>query len=138
MTAPLSTDAHLWLESALRERAWARVGLREGYYAQACFSCQQALEKVLKAFLLAHGVPFPKTHELLRLVALCSDLDSGVQRFEEDARNLDGYYVSTRYPDLASEHEYTKEETEEALRVVDGVLASLEPIIRGKLSAETP
>ena len=63
-------------------------------------------------------------------------LDTRVGRFEEDARNLDGYYISTRYPDLASEHDYSKQEAEEALAVVDGVLAALRPVIEEKLTEE--
>jgi len=137
MTEPLSADAQAWLESALRDRGWARHDLAGGYYAQACFACQQAFEKILKAFLLAHGVPYPKIHELVRLVALCSELNEQVEAFEEDARNIDGYYVSTRYPDLAAEHEYTKEEAEGALKVVDGVLNALRPIIEERLSEKT-
>ncbi|MEX1255875.1 MAG: HEPN domain-containing protein [Dehalococcoidia bacterium] len=136
MTEPLSADAQAWLESALRDSGWARHDFAGGYYAQACFACQQVFEKMLKALLLAHGVPYPKTHELVRLVALCAGLDERVGALEEDARNVDGYYVSTRYPDLASEHEYTKEEAEEALRVVDGMLNALRPIIEESLREE--
>jgi len=136
MTAPLSADARTWLESALRDRGWADLSLRGGYYAQACFGCQQAFEKILKAVLLAHGTPFPKIHELVRLVALCAELDGRIAAFEEDARNLDGYYVSTRYPDLASEHDYSREEGQDALSVLDGVLAALRPIIEEKLTEE--
>ncbi len=137
MTDPLSADARLWVESALRDRGWAQLGLREGYYEQACFGCQQAFEKILKAFLLAHGVAFPKIHELVRLVALCAELDQRAGRFEEDARNIDGYYISTRYPDLASEHEYTKEEAEEALNVVNDVLVGIQALIEERLT-ESP
>ena len=133
MTEPLPADARVWLESALRDQQWAQFSLRGGFHAQACFGCQQSLEKALKAVLLAYGVPFPKTHELVRLVALCGEHDARIARFEEDARNLDSYYMSTRYPDLASEHDYTKEEAEEALSVVVGVLAALRPIIEKKL-----
>ena len=133
MTEPLSADAQAWLESALRDRGWAKYNFDGGYYVQACFACQQVFEKLLKTFLLAHGVPYPKIHELVRLVALCVELDERVRAFEEDARNIDGYYVSTRYPDLAAEHEYTKEEAREALSVVDGALSALRPIIEERL-----
>jgi HEPN domain-containing protein len=136
MTEPLSADAQAWLKSALRDRGWAQHDLAGGYYSQACFACQQVFEKLLKALLLAHGVAYPKTHELVRLVALCTGLDERVADLEEDARNIDGYYVSTRYPDLAAEHEYTEQEAEEALRVVDGALNALRPIIEERLREE--
>ncbi|MEX0785589.1 MAG: HEPN domain-containing protein [Dehalococcoidia bacterium] len=137
MTEPLSADAQTWLNSALRDRAWAKYDLDGGYYAQACFACQQAFEKLLKAVLLAHGIPFPKIHELVRLVQLCSEVEPTVVRFEEDARNIDSYYISTRYPDLAEEHEYTREEALDALQTVDDVLATLRPAIEQRLDKGT-
>lgn len=136
MTGPLAADAQAWLENAQRDRGWARYSFTGGYYAQACFACQQVFEKLLKAFLLAHGVPYPKIHELVQLVALCAELDGRVKVFEEDARNIDGYYISTRYPDLAAEHEYTREEAATALDVIDGVEKTLLSIIEERLKEE--
>ncbi|NUM45036.1 MAG: HEPN domain-containing protein [Anaerolineales bacterium] len=45
-------------------------------YAALCFHAQQAAEKSLKAVLIGHGIPFPRTHNLRTL------LDLMVNRFE--------------------------------------------------------
>ncbi|MEW6107540.1 MAG: HEPN domain-containing protein, partial [Bacillota bacterium] len=39
----------------------------EGPYDTACFHCQQAAEKHLKAFLAYHERPIPHTHDLEEL-----------------------------------------------------------------------
>ncbi|MFO7905763.1 MAG: HEPN domain-containing protein, partial [Pirellulaceae bacterium] len=38
--------------------------------------CQQAAEKHLKAFLVAHGVPFDRVHNLVYLLDLCVEVDA--------------------------------------------------------------
>jgi HEPN domain-containing protein len=45
----------------------------------ACFHCQQAVEKSLKAFLIFHGVAFPFTHDLGKLMPLCAAMDIAVR-----------------------------------------------------------
>ena len=39
----------------------------------ACFHCQQAAQKALKAYLTAHAIPFPFIHDLGRLVKVCAE-----------------------------------------------------------------
>ena len=41
-------EARRWLAQAESDLAFAEVGVREGFFAQACFICQQAGEKALK------------------------------------------------------------------------------------------
>lgn len=43
--------------------------------SSACFHCQQAVEKFLKAFLIANGVETKKTHNIEFLLSECSDID---------------------------------------------------------------
>ncbi|MBN1113900.1 MAG: HEPN domain-containing protein [Oligoflexia bacterium] len=40
-----------------------------------CFHAQQAVEKLLKAFLVKHQAEFPNTHNLMVLINLCSKID---------------------------------------------------------------
>lgn len=47
---------------------FAKVGLREGFYAQSCFLCQQAAEKALKAVLYMRGARTVIGHSLSRLL----------------------------------------------------------------------
>jgi HEPN domain-containing protein len=43
------TEALRWLRQAENDLGYARLGLKEGYYAQACFLSQQICEKALKS-----------------------------------------------------------------------------------------
>ena len=46
-----------------------------------CFHCQQAVEKLLKAYLVAKKIDFAKTHNLEILLKLCIDLDKSLRTF---------------------------------------------------------
>jgi HEPN domain-containing protein len=134
MTAEMAADARTWLDSALENRRWAQHNIDGGYDAQACFACQQSVEKLLKAFLLAHNAVPPKIHDLVRLVGMCAAHEPQVSQFEEIARILDQYHAATRYPDVVEESRgYTREEAEEACGLVDRILMSLQPAIEARI-----
>jgi HEPN domain-containing protein len=62
-----------WVKKAENDLKTATHSLRLG---KGCptdtvsFHAQQAVEKYLKALLSAHGIPFPKTHNIGRLLEL--------------------------------------------------------------------
>jgi len=62
-----------------------------------CFHCQQAVEKLLKAYLVAKKIDFAKTHNLEILLKLCIDLDKEFRNIS--IGNLSDYAVEIRYPD---------------------------------------
>jgi HEPN domain-containing protein len=64
--------------------------------SSVCFHCQQAVEKLLKAFLIRNGVEIKKTHNIEYLLAECSDFDSDFS--EIDPKNLSDFGVDVRYP----------------------------------------
>ena len=64
-----------------------------------CFHAQQCVEKCLKAFLTAANRHVEKTHDLTRLVELCSQVDQDFQRLRDIAVQLADYAVTGRYPD---------------------------------------
>ena len=67
-----ATDPLAWLVRAKSSLARARAGRisPEVLWEEPCFDAQQAAEKALKALLVALGIPFPKTHDLERLLEL--------------------------------------------------------------------
>ncbi len=69
--------------------------------SSCCFHCQQAVEKALKAVLVAIEVEPPRTHDLRLLVrhleALGYPLDSTIH---ESVFTLTSYAVDFRYPGL--------------------------------------
>ena len=67
-------------------------------YDSACFHAQQMAEKYLKGFLQEHGVPFPKTHNLMVLLNLCLSVDPTIDLQRPILLLLDRYSVRFRYP----------------------------------------
>jgi HEPN domain-containing protein len=53
-----------------------------------CFHAQQAAEKLLKAFLVHHGRPLLRTHDLIALLAACVEIDPGLALLEDDCRRV--------------------------------------------------
>uniref|UniRef100_A0A7V5XFD0 HEPN domain-containing protein n=1 Tax=Thermodesulfobacterium geofontis TaxID=1295609 RepID=A0A7V5XFD0_9BACT len=82
-----------------------------------CFHAQQFVEKLLKAFLIHHNVPFPKTHILEVLKQKCLEIDDTFQNL--DFKNLSQYAVEIRYPDEF--YLPTTEEADECLKLAENV-----------------
>jgi HEPN domain-containing protein len=67
----------------------------------ACFHCQQAAEKYLKAYLIFKGIEIERTHNLSKLKKECVKLDKDFDSF--DFKDLNDYAIDIRYPDDATE-----------------------------------
>lgn len=104
-----------WLARADDDLQYAEVGFKEtDLYSNVCFSCQQAFEKYLKAFLLIHKVDFPRSHDLTELLSLCLNLDPDFSKFIEAASIMTPYNIATRYPDVG-DIVFFKDQAEQAL-----------------------
>jgi HEPN domain-containing protein len=64
----------------------------------ACFHAQQCAEKAIKGVLIAKGKPFPFTHDLEALLALCRSQGIQVDPQVENAGSLTPYAAEQRYP----------------------------------------
>lgn len=76
----------------------AEAMLKSGRYLYVLFTCQQAIEKVLKAIVIAKTKKFPpRIHNLVKLADIAGIvLDKEQSLFLE---KLSYYYLETRYPD---------------------------------------
>ena len=63
-----------------------------------CFCAHQCAEKYLKAFLVFHKRPFPKTHHLQALLDYAVDIDPTLENLREPLLQLEPYGVEIRYP----------------------------------------
>ena len=95
-----------------------------------CFHAQQAVEKVLKAYLIKNNIDFEKIHNLETLRKLCATVDVA---FEElDFGDLNYYGVSTRYPDGLMEmptFDKSKELYELSEGITDFILKKLDTLL---------
>ena len=57
----------------------------------ACFHCQQAVEKYLKAYLVCKEVDFEKIHDIDYLLRECIKCDEDFKNF--DAKNINDFAV---------------------------------------------
>lgn len=100
------------------------------YPGNASYLSQQAAEKALKAFLAAHGVPLEKTHNLLRLVDECREIDASFASLTSIARLLTAYVTRYRYPPfgepLQPDVVAASEATRRARELLDFVRARLD------------
>jgi HEPN domain-containing protein len=64
------------------------------------YHCQQAFEKVLKAFLVWHGQIVPRTHALPDLVILCEQIDATFSSLAVTAAQVTPYGTAFRYPPI--------------------------------------
>ena len=108
-----------WLAKADEDLSASKLLLDLGtsFFVTIGFHCQQAAEKFCKAFLTWHQIEFPKTHDLVLLVALMSTVDSSLASQLTDIAALNPYGVDIRYPgDLM---EITLEDAEEAVQLAE-------------------
>ncbi len=93
-----------WIEKALEDLRVAEheveLGEDEMVASAVSFHSQQAVEKLLKAFLISHNVEFSRTHDIAYLLTLCSEIEP--QFSEVDPGNMNYYGVRARYPDDAA------------------------------------
>lgn len=88
----------------------------------ACFHCQQAIEKFLKAFLLFHETELIKTHNLNILLKNSAGIDDDFMKV--DIMDLNQFAVRSRYPDqyISPELSVAKEYYQIAVQVKEMVI----------------
>ena len=117
-----------WLRYAVSDLEIARITqspqiLLEGL----CFHAQQAVEKALKAVLVARAISFPRTHNITTLLDLLPQ-DIVISSEVEAAASLTGYAVFTRYP--GNIEPVSEEEYHEAVHLAEVVVNWAETLIQ--------
>lgn len=119
-----------WLKQAQSDLLYARAAFRDGFFAQACFVCQQASEKALKSILYFRGASAVLSHSLHKL---CVELEIN-DEMARAARTLDQYYMTARYPDALAEgtpHEvFTEPQARTAIQHAEHFLSRAEAEVR--------
>ncbi len=97
-----------------------------GNFEWACLQAQQAGEKALKAFLYGEGRTSVITHSVRNLLKECEKADKEFSTLSH-TRELDAYYIPTRYPNgLADDvpHEfYTQEDADKCAGFAQEILS---------------
>ena len=93
--------ARQWLVKAENDLLNADNNLKSAIipYDTVCFHCQQAAEKLLKAYLVARGIQPPFTHDLLLLLETILPYCADAEALRDNLALLMPYAVGVRYPD---------------------------------------
>lgn len=96
-----ATNFKRWLQKAENDRLAMRNNIEAAQvpWDAVCFHAQQMAEKLLKAYLVLHGLPVSKTHDLVALLSACRTIDDALGEHEELCERLSQYAVRVRYPD---------------------------------------
>ena len=117
-----------WLKKADSDLAVATLTLntKSDDYFIAAFHAQQAVEKYLKAFLVWRQVPFPKTHEIKKLLSLFPTEDAELVKGLSEADWLTPFGIEFRYPsEEVADLETAKKAVEQAKKVQSMVVECL-------------
>ena len=100
--------------------------------SSVCFHCQQAVEKFLKAFLIANGVEVKKTHNIEYLLSECADFDKDFA--DIDPKELSDFGVDVRYPGdmFVPDQDETIEYKNLAFEIKDIVESKIDKILKLK------
>ena len=127
-------DAARWLAQAEADRETVTVLVAGDRYYMACFVAQQTAEKALEAFLYASGEDPVYGHSVFQLCRRCGAIDRAFADLAPRVKNLDQYYVETRYPnglpDQVPAEFFNRPDADVAVDMTDRVL----DLVRGRLA----
>jgi HEPN domain-containing protein len=93
-------EARRWLASGWEDRGVVEMALERSpsFMATAGFHTQQSAEKLVKALLVLAARPFPKTHNMARLLALLGPVPGLSDECRKALADLTPWAAHTRYP----------------------------------------
>ncbi|HOT74821.1 MAG TPA: HEPN domain-containing protein [Candidatus Wallbacteria bacterium] len=93
-------------------------------YGIVAFHCQQAIEKLLKSFVLKRASDLIEGHSLVFLCKKAIELDTEFKNFLKDCAYINQFYIETRYPaDVPIE--MTQEEAGECISITEKIFAEV-------------
>ena len=116
-----------WCQKA--ERDYAAITLHQQVespdFDLICFHSQQCIEKYLKAWIQEANIPFPKSHDLMGLLAMITPSIPIWQTWQADFQIISPYAVEFRYPGKSATAENAEHAVKTCKTVRDAVRKSL-------------
>ena len=119
-----------WLTKAEHDLTTAHLVFNHlpDYKDTVAFHCQQAVEKLLKAYLIHEDIQFRRSHDLIYLLDLAEKPDLfTVDDYNRLAR-LQDYAVEIRYPNDTIF--LSQDEIEDALSIADNLSIRINAVLR--------
>ncbi len=124
-------EAERWLKQAEYNLEVARSNFAAGFYAAACFMCEQTVQMALKSYIILKTGRSPLgIHSIQKLAERCARFDSKFKAIQDFGKVLDRYYVPTRYPDALTPpavpfETYTLDDAREAVEKSQEIVSSI-------------
>lgn len=119
-----------WFQKAEDTWNFTKAGWQEtGISSEACFGCQQTVEKYLKGYLVSQGVKPERTHILSDLIVECKKIDKNFEEIVEECETLTEYYNPARYP-MDVPGSFPQEKGEEAIRITEKAVEFIKDKLR--------
>lgn len=118
-----------WVTKAEQDLKGAKILLEHhGGNDLVAFHCQQAVEKILKAYMLFIDNRLVDGHSLIYLNKECRKYNPEFSGIASDVRDLNTYYIETRYPADAAVP-ITNKEAKESVEAADKILKFVKKLI---------
>jgi HEPN domain-containing protein len=122
--------AYRWYDQAAADLDAGQRTAESGIAYLACFLAQQSAEKALEALLYWTRGDWPRIHLIETLLRELAPEQAPAADLAAEARSLDKYYTTTRYPDVLDyalpATSFVRREADSALTVARDVLAFVE------------
>ncbi len=120
-----------WLKQARHEIEAAGKDLEHAFFADACYSAEQAAQKALKGYLYLKGSRMVWKHSIKELLDECAAHSQQFSALIDAGRILDQYYIPTRYPDALAPpavpfESYTETQAREAIKLASDIVTQVE------------
>jgi HEPN domain-containing protein len=119
-----------WLHVAEKDLDRLHRMLADGDAEAAGFYLQQALEKLLKGFLLLKGWELERIHDLESLLNDALAYDTSLESFRAACQKITAFYFVDRYPSIPSAG-LTEEDVRQSLEQTKELIEKLRRAIAG-------
>ena len=122
-------EARRWLSQAAIDLRWAQLLAEQGAHHLACFLSQQ---------VAAQGQEIVLGHSVERLCSAAAAYDPAITEKARQWSLLDGYYISTRYPNALPDGIPADVFTAEAAQSAVAMAAAAVDYVRGRVDPPPP
>ena len=133
-------EARRWIRQAREDSEAAGCLFENAHLAFACFHCQQAVEKALKALMFAKGRlkrSDLEAHDILALSYRASQMDPSFRAIPNMVAAMHGYYIKTRYPhyqrglcqNIIPAEMFSHQDAENAISKAEEILQLIEQVL---------
>ena len=125
-----------WTYKGRDDLLFAKASFKETeFYSQICCLCQQAVEKYIKAAILAVKGKITKEDKIHNLNILAKKCKSFIDlsQFEKELRILTQAYIPARYPDESHLEVFSRTEAGDCIEIAEEVIEFIEKKLNEKL-----